>query len=199
MEHQPLTFKAINRSPDSFYRHVYPVLKMKKDELIDLETLYSNKKIVIVDSCGWVYQTMFPNSDIYKIEGIDMCKNVSMTQEKLDCLFDDRDFKNQKFPNRPFDGSVLIIDHSPLMKYRNGKQIRKIFNDLAQSIRPELFHIRMLLDTTDDYRFDNRILELVNIVPDNYVTTEFLFFLDVGNRKLVAKFKRLKNYAPDFN
>ena len=85
------------------------------------------------------------------------------------------------------------------MKYRNGKQMRKIFNDLAESIQPELFHIRMPLTTTDDYRFDNRILELVNIVPDNYVTTEFLFFLDVGKRELIAKFKRLKNYAPDFN
>ena len=199
MEHQPLTFKAINRSPDSFYRHVYPVLKMKKDELIDLETLYGNKKIVIVDSGGWFYQKIFPNSDIYKIEGMDMCKNVSMAQEKVDCLFDDKDFKNQKFSSRPFDGSILIIDHSPLMKYRNGEQIRKIFNDLAKSIQPELFHIRMPLTTTTDYRFNNRILELVNITPDNYVTTEFLFFLDVEKHELVAKFKRLKNYAPDFN
>lgn len=199
MEHQHITFKAINRSANSFYKRVYPVQRMKKDELIDLEALYNNKKIVIVDSCGWFYQQMFPNSDIYKIEGIDMCKNVSMDREKFDCLFDDRDYENQKFPNRPFDGSVLIIDHSPLMKYRNGKQMRKVFNDLSQSIQPELIHVRMPLATTNDYRFSDRILELVNITPDNYVTTEFSYFLDVGKTALIAKFKRLKNYAQDFN
>jgi hypothetical protein len=199
MEHQSITFKAINRSPDSFYKHVYPVLKMKKDMLIDIESLYNNKKIVMVDSCGWFYQQMFPNSDIYKIEGIDMCKNVSMSREKFDCLFDDRDFKNQKFPSRPFEDSILIIDHSPLMKYRNGEQIRGVFNNLVQSIRPELIHVRMPLTTSNDYRFTSRILELVNLAPDNYVTTEFLFYLDVEKHHLVAKFKRLKNYAQDFN
>ena len=94
---------------------------------------------------------------------------------------------------------ILVVHDVSIIVNCGTEQIRKIFNDLAKSIQPELFHIRMPLTTTTDYRFNNRILELVNITPDNYVTTEFLFFLDVEKHELVAKFKRLKNYAPDFN
>lgn len=197
MEHQPITFKAINRSPDSFYRHTYPVMKMSKSNLIDLDSEYAGKKIVIVDSCGWFYQEVFPNADIYKMESLYMCKNVSMAKEKIDSVFDDRDFEKLKFPSRKFPDSVLIIDHSPLFKYRNAVQMHEILTDLTECTQPELVHVRLPLRTTNDYRFSDRLHELVNIVPKNYITTEFLF--NLNSIMLTAKFKRLANYASSIN
>jgi len=195
MEHQALTFKAINRSPDSFYRHTYPVMRMSKDKMIDLDKTYPGKKIIMVDSCGWFYQQIFPTADIYKIEGIDMCKNVSMSKEKIDCLFDDRTFEKPKFPARIFPNSVLIVDHSTLWKYRTNSQMQEILNDLTQSMQPELVHIRTPLITTNDYRFRDRLQDLASIVPSNYITTEFLFFLNEQEKMWTAKFKKLQNYA----
>jgi len=197
MEHQPITFKAINRSPDSFYRHTYPVMRMPKSNLIDLDSEYAGKKIVIVDSCGWFYQQAFPNADIYKMESLYMCKNVSMDKEKIDSVFDDRDFEKLKFPSRNFPGSVLLIDHSLILRYRNAVQMHEILSDLTQCIQSELVHVRLTLRNTDDYRFSDRLHELVNIVPKNYITTEFLF--NLNSRLLTAKFKRIVNYASSIN
>jgi hypothetical protein len=197
MEHQPLTFKAINRSPNLFYRHVYPVMKMNKDQLINLESEYAGKKIVMVDSCGWFYQQMFNSANIHKMESLYMCKNVSMSKEKIDSIFDDQNFEKLKFPNRKFPGSVLIIDHSPILKYRNAMQMQEILTDLTQNIQCELVHVRLPLWTTDDYRFSDRLHELVTIIPKGYVTTEFLFTVNAG--LLIVKFKRLLNYASSIN
>jgi len=197
MEHQPITFKAINRSPDSFYRHTYPVMRMHKSNLIDIESGYAGKKIVIVDSCGWFYQQAFPNADIHKMESLYMCKNVSMSKEKIDSIFDDQNFEKLKFPSRNFPGSVLIVDHSPILKYRSAVQMQEVFTDLTQSTQSDQVHVRLPLRTTDDYRFSDRLHELVNIVPNNYVTTEFLF--NINSRLLIAKFKRLLNYASSIN
>lgn len=197
MDHQPLTFKAINRSPDSFYRHAYPVMKMHKSDLIDIESEYVGKKIVMVDSCGWFYQQVFPNADIHKMESWYMCKNASMGKEKVDSIFDDRNFEKLKFPGRNFPGSVVIIDHSPILKYRCALQMQEILTDLTQSTQAELLHVRLPLWTTDDYRFSDRLHELVNITPKNYVTTEFLYNINSGS--IVAKFKKLLNYASSIN
>lgn len=199
MEHRPLTFQAINRSPENFYRYVYHVLRMGKDELVDLPALYPDRKIVIVDSCGWFYQQQFPQADIYKIEGIYMCKNVNMSRDKIDCLFDDTDFENLKFPRRPFDQSVLLIDHSPLMKYRDGQQIHQVLNAMTESVRSELVHLRMPLLTTNDYRFSDRVKEMSTIAPKNYHTTEFFFTINTHQPMLIAKFQRTKSYANSFN
>jgi hypothetical protein len=193
MDHQPLTFKAINRSPDSFYRHTYPVMKMSKDKMIDLELDYADKKIVMVDSCGWFYQQAFPNADIHKMESLHMCKNVSMSKEKIDSIFDDRNFEKLKFPSRKFPSSVLIVDHSPILKYRNAAQMHEVLTDLTQCTQPEMVHVRLPLFTTNDYRFSDRLHELVNIVPNNYITTEFLY--NINSRMLITKFKKLQNYA----
>lgn len=197
MDHQPITFKAINRSPHSFYRHVYPVMKMHKSNLIDIESEYVGKKIVIVDSCGWFYQQVFPNADIHKMESWHMCKNVSMEKEKVDSIFDDRNFEKLKFPGRHFPGSVVIIDNSPILKYRCPLQMQEILTDLTQSTQAELLHVRLPLWTTDDYRFGDRLHELVNITPKNYITTEFLYNINSG--LIAAKFKKLLNYASSIN
>jgi hypothetical protein len=197
MDHQPLTFKAINRSPDSFYRHVNPVMKMHKSNLIDIESEYAGKKIVMVDSCGWFYQQVFPNADIHKMESLYMCKNVSMGKEKIDSVYDDQNFEKLKFPSRNFPGCVVIIDHSPILKYRSALQMQEVFTDLTQSTQAELLHVRLPLWTTDDYRFSDRLHELVNITPKNYVTTEFLYNINSGS--IIAKFKKLLNYASSIN
>jgi len=197
MEHQPLTSKAIGQSPDLFYQQIYPVMKMKRDQLIDIDSEYPDKKIIIVDSCGWFYQQMFVNADIYKIEGVCMCKNVSMSLEKIDSMFDDRNFDKLKFPVKQFPGSVLVIDHSTIFKYRTGMQIQSVLTDLTQSIQSELVHIRMPLRTTDDYRLSDRLHELIKIIPNGYVTTDFSF--SIGNQMLVAKFKKLLDYASNIN
>jgi hypothetical protein len=172
-------------------------MKMHKSDLIDIDSEYAGKKIVIVDSCGWFYQQAFPNANIHKMESLYMCKNVSMSKEKIDSIFDDQNFEKLKFPSRNFPGSVLIIDHSPILKYRNALQMQQVLTDLTQRTQPELVHIRLPLRTTDDYRFSDRLHELVNIVPKNYVTTEFLF--NINSRLLIAKFKRLLNYASSIN
>lgn len=199
MEHQSLTFKAINRSPDSFYRHTYPVMKMPKDKMIDLEAAYPGKKIIMVDSCGWFYQEKFPTADIYKIEGIDMYKNVSMSKDKVDCMFDDRTFEQQKFPARVFPNSVLIVDHSTLFKYRTIGQMQQVVDSLVQSMQPELMHIRVPLLTVNDYRFADRLSELASIVPKNYITTEFSFVLNKQEQMWTAKFEKIQNYASSLN
>ena len=46
-----------DQNREAYYKTVYPVLSMSADQLINLNTLGSGKKIII-DSCAWYYKKM---------------------------------------------------------------------------------------------------------------------------------------------
>ena len=199
MEHKQITFKSINRNPDAFYRWTYPVMRMAKDELVNLDLLYPKQKIVIVDSAGWYYREQFKSVDIYCVEGICMCKNVSLDRSKFDKLYDDTEYHDIKFPNLSNPGCVLFFDHSPVLKYRTGPQIKEIFDRLSSNVEPTKIHLRLPLLTTDDNRFKDRLIEMSGIVPDGYVTAKFNFDMNLKHPMLVAEFYKKSNYAKNFN
>lgn len=200
MEHKPITFKAINRNPNAFYRRTYPVISMEKNELINISELYRGKKIIAVDCAGWHYQNIFSDSDVYRLEGVYVCKNVSMDKSKFDRLYDDKDVDNLKFPVLNFENTVLLLDHSPMLKYRTGPELNKVLEDLVRSTDPDIIHLRLPLVTTNDFRLGDRFTELTTIVPAGYITTMFNFNLSTTEKPmLTAKFTKIKKYAASFD
>lgn len=194
MEHQPITFNAINRSPDKFYRHVYPVLTMDKDQLINLDQFQHDRKIFIVDSCGWYYKTFFPNHNISGIEGIEMCKNLSMDREKFDFLFDDRVKMDPKFSNMESADSVLVYDHGVLLRYTTPDITKNILDALATKTLCSQILVRLNLQTIGHWRFDDRVEEMRRITPTGFVVSKFLFDVESNKKIFIGNYVRKKSY-----
>lgn len=199
MQHQQIPFKHINRQPDSFYKYVYPVLSMSKDQLIDLSHLSAEHQIIAVDSCGWLYQQHYPNLTFYRVESLSMVKNISMDRSKFDKLYNDQDDKNPSFPKFSFPKSVLILDHTVLFRYRDIDNFKTVFQNLLCCTDPELVYFRGTTKLTGEFRFGNRMQELTKLVPDNYAIEKFLFDTSGSINSFQITLRKIKKYASSIN
>jgi hypothetical protein len=182
MEQTKIT--ASNR--DDFYRNVYPVVGMDKSELINLDTLPGHK--VIVDSAGWYYEKHFADHKIVKFEHLQSCKNYQLDRSQVDYIFTDT-----KVPAVNIENSVLLLDHSNYLKYKNAKELKETITYLLEKIQSNHIILRMSTINLNDSRFENRIQNLSNINPDNCVITVFNYNTHVLHVEMRTK----KNY--DFN
>lgn len=161
-----------NENHQKFYKSVYPVLGMSKCELINLE-LYPGEK-VLFDSVGWHYQKHFLNERIIKLENLQTCKQYHLDSTQFDKLFTDN-----KIPSMTLSNSTLVIDHSAYFKYRTVEVTKSILTDLIEKINPNIILFRLPLSTTDDYRFTDRLKNLVNIIPDSFITNNMSYNTNV--------------------
>ena len=176
-----------DQNREAYYKNVYPVLSMSADQLIDLNKLGTGKKIII-DSCAWYYKKIFPEHDIMQVEGLSTCKNYKLNKTQADKIFND--INQLKFPDMYCPNSVLIIDHANLLKYRSVTELNQLFNNLTQNIQPKEFHIRMFTTTMNDFRLHDRVKDLINMVPTNYITSQFSYCTP----SLTAIYKLKYNY-----
>jgi hypothetical protein len=180
--------KVTDKNRKEFYKTVYPVLQMPKNELINLD-LYPGVK-VIFDSAGWYYQQNFPNQIVVKIENIQTCKEYKLPRYKFDKVF-----TGNNIPKIEFTDSTLILDHPEYIKYKTPQDIKNILLDLTNKISTNIILFRINLVTVDDNRLTNRIENFIKISPTNFVISEFDFSIE--QKRLFIKFIKKKMYDLD--
>jgi len=189
MEHSTLTFDTISKHPQEFYKQIYFVQNFSRQELIDLHEFSADRPVIVVDSCGWHYQQIFPQHNIHRVEGVTTCKNMKISREQVDTLFDDRG-EFPIFPNIGFDNAVVILDHSLLLKYRTPNEIKTILDTLTTKIPCVDICVRLGLLYSNDDRFQNRLEQLIKIVPNGYSVVKFNLNFNATYQPLMAHFLR---------
>lgn len=177
---------AVNDSNrEDYYKFVYPVAAMPRDELLNLEN-YPGVK-VILDCAGLNYQLNFPSQNIIKVENIQTCKEYQLNKSHFDKLY-----KGFNFPVIDVEGT-LILDHSPLLKYKTEAELKQIVKSLTEYIHTGTVVLRMAASTMGDYRFTDRISNLINSIPDNFVVENLNYDLQT----VTVRLKRKKVYDFD--
>ena len=189
MEHTALTFETISRHSQEFYQQIYVVQTLPKERLIDLGAFAQDRTVIVVDSCGWYYQQQFPQYRIHRVEGINTCKNMKLGRDQVDTIFDDRD-ELPRVPKIDFANSVMVLDHSLLLKYRTPAQVQAILNRLVNATGCGDIVVRMALLYSNDNRFHNRLDQLATIVPEDYSVVKFDMNLDAPGQPLCAHFRQ---------
>lgn len=157
-----------NENRLQFYKAVYPVAAMNKSELINLE-LYSGDK-VLFDSAGWYYQEQFRGQNIIKIEDTEVCENYQLNETHFDKVFSKGNITNLNFPD-----CTLVIDHSAYFKYQTTENIKLLLTELAKEINPNTILFRLSMLTLDDYKFTDRLKNVVSFVPDSFITNTLIY------------------------
>lgn len=183
----------IARNRDKFRQHVYPTMQMLPYELIDLNQFDPKQTIVMVDCCADYYQECFPNYNIIRVEGVFACKNYAYNPRQINHIFDDKNFERTQFPPMPYPGSVLIMDHSLFIKYRTGAELQDLILTMTKNIQPETVILRHHSYAFNEYRFGNRLQELLHMIPEDYVTVSVQF----DEKDFAVRFKKIKEYNYD--
>lgn len=178
--------RVTDKNRNAFYKMLYPVLAMPREKLINLN-LYKNSTKIIIDSCAWHYKEVFPDHNIIQVESLQTCKAYQLPRSRADVIY------TSNFPAMPNPESVLILDHAPLLKYKSTSQLHTMLTELADNTQANIIIVRMSAVTLGDYRFHDRVKELVNITPINFITTEFSY----SSKVITANYKRLQQYDID--
>jgi hypothetical protein len=193
MEHKGLTYKMIARNRDRFRDHVYPVMQMSAAELIDLNQFEFDRPIVMIDCCADYYRECFPENRIIRVEGVFGCKNYKYDLKTVDHIFDDKVFEHAKFPAISYQDSVVIMDHSLFIKYRTGAELLELMTTITNNMQPSVVILRHHSFAFNEYRFGNRLLELLSMVPTQYVMTAVSF----DEKDFSLRFQKIKEYSYD--
>lgn len=179
----------IARNRDRFRRHVYPNQRMSQDQLVDLSAWPTDRPVIAVDCSAELYQAQYPTHTIKRVEGVFSCKNFAYDLKNIDHVFDDKVFEAIKFPDMRYPGSLLLLDHSLFIKYRSGTELAKLFAHMTNRIEPDLVIVRHHSYAFDEYRFGNRLAELMQIIPERHVMVSVLF----DEELLDLRFQRCKD------
>lgn len=180
--------KVTDNNRLEFYKTAYPVLRMSKNQLINLD-IYPGAKVVF-DSAGWYYQQNFPNQTLVKVENFHTCRDYQLRKDQFDKMF-----QNMNVPDINLPGSTLVLDHSNYLKYKTPSEIVDALDMLSHKVKPSVILLRLDLTTVNDNRLTNRLQNFTNIAPNDYVVSEFSFSLD--HKTMFAKLIKKKTY--DFN
>jgi len=181
-----LTTYPTDRNRDEFYRMLYRVQNLPKDQLIDLGDLDTSCPILIIDSCGWYYRQHFPGHDITVIESVTVCKDYRLGLDRFDKMFDNRN-QQMRWPRLPVIDPVLILDQSPLLfKYQAPGDVPKALEPMISLYRPREIRMRVSLVTLDDPRFCDRVQHITSMIPPGYVVS----YLEYDPEKLRLDLKR---------
>lgn len=189
MEHKGLTYSMIARNRDRFRRHVYPNQRMSQDQLVDLSAWPTDRPVIAVDCSAELYQAQYPSHSIKRVEGVFSCKNFAYDLKTIDHMFDDKVFERVRFPAMSYPGSLLLLDHSLFIKYRSGAELAELFAHMTDRIEPDLVIVRHHSYAFDEYRFGNRLAELLEMIPAGYVMVSVLF----DEELLDLRFQRRKD------
>jgi hypothetical protein len=168
--------KVTDSNRQDFYRAVYPMQKDAVDQLIDISFL--GEPIVAIDCCGWHYAKLF-NKPMIMVETTTSVDNYALTQDHYTHLLDDRN-DILRWPDLPYtqDGT-LLLDRSPLLKYRSLQELKDIVEEMIQKYRPSRVLIRGYLYFVDDCRLVDRLTNWFDFLNrPNFVTTRFSYDTD---------------------
>lgn len=170
--------KATDSNRQDFYRAVYPVQNDTIDQLIDISGF--SEPVIAVDCCGWHYSKLF-NRPMIKVETTTSVENYKLTSQHYTHLLDDHD-DILRWPALPDTvNAVLLLDRSPLLKYRSLQEISDIVDTMIQIYQPGRVLIRGHLRFVDDCRLVDRLTNWFGFLNRaGHVTTKFLYDTDSG-------------------
>lgn len=161
--------KVTEENREDFFRKAYLVQTFSKSDLFSIEK-YNQYPIVAIDSCGWHYESLFPDIKIIKIESIETVKEFNLDKTQFDKLFNNVSLI--KFP----DECVLLLDHCPrIFKYRTENEMKGILKNLLESTNAKFCLARFVTATLGDNRLTDRFSNLIQIIPENYIVSSFVF------------------------
>lgn len=177
--------KIDDQNRKTFYSTVYPMVNENADTLLDISSEIN--RIIFIDCCGWYYNKVF-NKDEIMLETFFVVKNYQLSQNQFTKLIDDRNDKIV-WPSLPaILDPVVILDRSPILKYRTVPELKSILLDIVHYYNPVKLIIRGHLQFIDDSRLQDRIQswsDLFNV--SKYVTVKFYYDTDSMRYELTIK------------
>ena len=182
---------AVNdQNRQDFFKQTFPHLTKSKQQLIQLDE-FSASSFVLVNCCGWHYKNLWPEFNIVGLETLSAAKNFLFDRSMFQGLIDDRDFYKIVWPKIDADNSVLIFDHSPLLKYRTTAGIADVVSSAALLYQSTTVVVQLSTVFVDDTRLKDRITNFLSLTVPGYTIIKFEY--DPQNLKVVYR----KNYLYD--
>lgn len=170
-----------------FFDHVYPMRLDGADDLVDISK--ESAPVIVVDCCGWHYAEIF-NKPVIMLETLMSAKNYLLGREKFTALIDDRS-DILVWPHLILDASpVIVMDRSPLLKYRDLFQIGHVINDISARYDPNKIIVRGSLQFLNDSRIQDRLMPWFDFLKNiNHTITRFHYdaenmFYEINLRKI---------------
>lgn len=167
-----------------FYRHVYP---MQQDQAQSLINITNESSVIAVDCCGWHYASVF-DKPIIMLETLSSAKNYQLLPTQWTKLIDDRG-ENLIWPKLSgMTDPVMILDRSPILKYRTISAIMALLHDMCQCYRPVKIVIRGSLMFVDDSRLIDRFQSWTELVTlPHYIVMRFCYDTDLMSYEISLK------------
>jgi hypothetical protein len=127
-----------------------------------------------IDCCGWHYKDLF-DKQIIMVETIKTAHQFTLDKEKFDRLIDDRTDGKIVWPKIQCTRPALLMDRSPLLRYKTVPQISDFLSDLISNYHPTKIFLRGSLLTVDDFRLDDRFYSWQNFRLNGFVVTKFFY------------------------
>lgn len=165
--------KVTNANRLAFYQQLYPMQSEDMSTLMDITDV--SGPIITIDCCGWRYRDVF-KKEIIMIETVTAAKQFALDKSKFTRLVDDRDGPGpSRWPNVDAPGCLLLLDRSPLLKYKTLKQIQDLVQNLTNHYQPNLVRLRGDLMFVDDPRLCDRFYNWTNFQIFGYTIQRFLY------------------------
>ena len=164
---------AVNNTNQlAFYRQMYPVQRDSVENLIDISSV--NDPIIAIDCCGWHYKDLF-DKQIIMLETLKTAHQFALDIKKFDKLIDNRIDGKIVWPKINYDLPVLLLDRSPLLRYKTVFDLNILLKDMVENYRPKMLLLRGSLLVLDDFRLDDRFYSFKELCVDGFVITKFLY------------------------
>ena len=186
MKHSQVT----NQNKYDFFRYVYHQPTATKESLVDLDCL-NESTIILIDCCGWYYKKFFPHKSIVGLETIRAVKDFGLDKTHFDRLIDNRSNDCIGWPSVVDGNCAVVLDRSPLLKYRTLDQLSSILDKIANKYAPSTIVLEQLLTFIDDARLVDRLYNIATLAINGYIVTKFNYDLDTA--RLSVRFQKKVN------
>ncbi len=172
-----------------FYQQVYRHQFDDKQSLINLD-MFTND-CILVDCCGWHYQSLFPTKKIICLETVKSALQFKLDRSKFNKLIDNQTDSYIGWPKLDSVDPVLVFDRSPMLKYQTVNDLIKLLSHAVEQYHASQLIVNLDTLFIDDNRLQDRFYSLSAISIPNFTVREVLY--KTNSNKLFMQFKR--NYA----
>lgn len=183
-----LQTKVNEHAQQDWLAKVYPRSTKSKEQLIQLDK-YNVSSYVFIDCCGWHYQSLWPNLNIFGVETLQTAKDYKLERSKFQGLVNDQDYNNIKWPSINAVNCAVIFDYSPILKYKTVEDIVAIIASAAKKYQPQIVVFNSFTILIDDSRFVDRFINLSQLLIPGFVVTSFLY----NETAIEISYKKISN------
>lgn len=177
--------KIDDQNRTNFYSTVYPMVNENANTLLNISA--ETNRIIFIDCCGWHYNKIFDKDEIV-LETFFSVKNYQLSRDQFTKLIDDRNDGIAWPPLPAIVNPVVILDRSPILKYRTVPELKSMLLDIVQCYNPVKLIMRGHLQFIDDSRLQDRIRSWHDLFDvSKYVTVKFCYDTDSMTYELIIK------------